>query len=573
MDFQCPFSSRVNAILKELKAKYGRDRLRVVTKHYPLPFHQSAYPAAHAAQAIFEIAGVDAFHAYIDLLFMNQRSLDEASLIAFAGDVGVDRDSFKAGFDRQRNVDKVREDVEVAEQLGVQGTPSFRINGVRIDGAHPLASFAAVIDAELAEAEALRTAGVDARKVYGARVAKNMADEPVGAKPKPEEPEEDTTVWKALVYADDPSKGPADALVTIVQWSEFQCPFCKRVDETLKTITETYPQDVRIVWKDNPLPFHDRAKPAAILARMAYQKRGNEGFWRAHDLLFDSQPKLANSELKAIAGKVGVDWAALQKAVKSNTYEKKLTQSIDLAADLDARGTPHFFINGRRIAGALPFEKFKILIDEQLAKAKGMLARGVPKAKIYDEIMKDAKGPERKQVPAADASSPVRGPANAQVTIHEFSDFQCPYCQRVGPTLAELEKEFPGKVKIVWHHLPLPFHTAAPLAAEAAQEAFAQKGNKGFWAFHDSLFAAQGTPQGLERENLEVIAQQLGLDMAKFRQALDTRKHKAKVDADVALSEKLGIHGTPSFVIGGYYLSGAHPLPEFKKLVRRALDR
>src|SRR5690606_4603493 len=120
-------------------------------------------------------------------------------------------------------------------------------------------------------------------------------------------------------------------------------------------------------------------------------------------------------------------------------------------------------------------------------------------------------------------------------------------------------------------HYPLPFHQDAPLASEAAQEAFAQKGNKGFWDFHKKLFDAQGNPDGLKRDNLEKIAQELGLDMAKFKQALDSRKHKAKVDADMKLAQKAGINGTPAFVINGYFLSGAQPYPAFKKLITQAL--
>src|SRR5690606_16272186 len=231
-------------------------------------------------------------------------------------------------------------------------------------------------------------------------------------------------------------------------------------------------------------------------------------------------------------------WAAVKQAIDSNKYDSKFSESTDLAMDLNARGTPLFFVNGYRVAGAQPFEKFKTVIDEQLGKAKAVAARGVPKAKVYDELMKEAKGPEepeKKDIPAPDANTPVKGPATAKVVIQEFSDFQCPFCKRVEPTLDQIEKEFGNQVKIAWRHYPLPFHQDAPLASEAAQEAFAQKGNKGFWDFHKKLFDAQGNPDGLKRDNLEKIAQELGLDMAKFKQALDSRKHKAKVDADMKL--------------------------------------
>jgi protein-disulfide isomerase len=119
--------------------------------------------------------------------------------------------------------------------------------------------------------------------------------------------------------------------------------------------------------------------------------------------------------------------------------------------------------------------------------------------------------------------------------------------------------------------MPLPFHADAPLASQAAQEAFAQKGNKEFWKFHDKLFEAQGGEEGLKRPNLEKIAGELGLNMDKFKAALDSGTHKAKVEGDTKIGNDAGINGTPAFVINGYYLSGAQPAAAFKKLINRAL--
>jgi protein-disulfide isomerase len=225
-----------------------------------------------------------------------------------------------------------------------------------------------------------------------------------------------------------------------------------------------------------------------------------------------------------------------------------------------------------RVKGAQPFENFKTIIDAELAKAKALVASGVPRAKVYEETIKNGKeapAPEKKELAAPDSSSPAKGGPNAKVTIQIFSEFQCPYCKRVKPTLDELEKEYGNKIKFVWRNLPLPFHKDAPLAAEAAQEAFAQKGNAGFWKFHDKLFETQ--EQGLARERLEAVATEVGLDIEKFKAALDSHKHKAKVDADQKAGNDAGINGTPGFVINGYYLSGAQPAPAFKKIINRAL--
>jgi protein-disulfide isomerase len=360
--------------------------------------------------------------------------------------------------------------------------------------------------------------------------------------------------------------------VTIVEFGEFQCPFCKRVRPTLDAILSAHPNDVRLVWKDNPLPFHPRAKPSAILARVAFEKRGNKAFWQVHDALFASPSALEDADLRRVAEGAGLVWNPIAVAIEKN-LSPKIEASVELADEFAARGTPHFFINGVRLAGAQPREKFEERVAQALEVARELVKHGVPRAKVYEAILKQGRlpePPERKIVPPPDATTPFRGNASAPVVIQEFSDFQCPFCKRVAPTLAELEASFGSKVKFVWRHLPLPFHRDAALAAEAAQEAFAQQGNAGFWRFHAALFEAQET--GIGRDVLEAIADRLGLDPARFRAALDSRKHRPKVEADAEIARDAGITGTPAFVINGYFVSGAQPAPVFKRIVRMALD-
>jgi protein-disulfide isomerase len=571
-DFECPFCSRVGPTLKSIKEKYGPEKVRLVWKHNPLPFHKAARPAHDASATVFGVAGSDAFWKFHDLAFQNQKDLTEENFEKWAVSSGADLAKYKEAYKSKKFAGKVDEDLALCKKIGASGTPAFRINGVTVSGAQPLDKFTEVIDAQLAEAQKLVASGVKPSEVYVQLTNKNQTAQPEKGdkdKEKGQEPEEDKSVWKVPVFEDDPIKGPKDALVTIVEWSEFQCPFCKRVGDTMNKIVSTYKDDVRVVW------FHPRAKPAAILARHAYKTKGDKGFWEAHDALFESQPKLEDADLEAVAGKIGLSWAAVKTAIDENKYMEKIDASAELAQDVQARGTPHFFVNGVRLSGAQPFEKFKAVIDEQLAKAKGMVSRGIPKAKIYEEIIKEGKEPpppEKKDVPAPDASSPFKGGANAKVVIQEFSDFQCPFCKRVEPTMTEIEKEFGNKVKIVWRHLPLPFHKDAPLASEASQEAFAQKGNAGFWKFHAKLFEVQGNGEdAIKRPALEKIAEELGLDMAKFKQALDTRKHQAKVESDTKIGNAAGVNGTPAFVINGYFLSGAQPAAAFKKLINKAL--
>ena len=161
--------------------------------------------------------------------------------------------------------------------------------------------------------------------------AKAAPDKPDRKRP---EQADDTSIWKVPVAKDDPIKGPKDALVTIVEFSEFQCPYCKRVNPTLQQVIDKYKDDVRIVWKDNALPFHKRAKPTATLARMAYVQKGDKGFWEAHDALFESQPKLEDTDLEAIAKKLGLVWPLVKKAIEDDKYKEKIAESIVIASDL-----------------------------------------------------------------------------------------------------------------------------------------------------------------------------------------------------------------------------------------------
>src|SRR5262249_19555272 len=133
----------------------------------------------------------------------------------------------------------------------------------------------------------------------------------------------------------------------------------------------------------------------------------------------------------------------------------------------------------------------------------------------------------------------------------------------------QLLKEYAGKIKVIWRDKPLPMHPNAPLAAEAAREAQAQKGNEGFAKMHKLLFENQ---KKLARDDLDDYAKTVGLDLARFGRALDAHTHKATIDADDKATTDAGVTGTPGYFIGPFFLSGAQPYPKFKKLVERVLN-
>jgi protein-disulfide isomerase len=162
--------------------------------------------------------------------------------------------------------------------------------------------------------------------------------------------------------------------------------------------------------------------------------------------------------------------------------------------------------------------------------------------------------------------APSRGPSSAAVTLVAFCDFECPFCRRVQPTLAELERRYGPDLRIVFKQLPLAIHENAKLAAIAT---FAADEQGSFWQLHDALFDTRTQPDRME---LERLADDVGLDVERFRSALDSAELAERVEQDVADATRLGIRGTPTFLVNGKKLAGAQPIEQFEKLIDAALE-
>lgn len=161
----------------------------------------------------------------------------------------------------------------------------------------------------------------------------------------------------------------------------------------------------------------------------------------------------------------------------------------------------------------------------------------------------------------ATGGAPWKGGLEARVVIVEFADYQCPFSARVHATLDRLLGAYPDDVRLVFRHFPLAFHADAHLAAEAAMAAHEQGR---FWSFHEEVFGHQ---QALTRADLSIYAQRAGLDVAAFDAELAAGTYVARVDGDVALGNRLGVTGTPGFLINGAYVSGAQDFDHFRALV------
>jgi protein-disulfide isomerase len=170
----------------------------------------------------------------------------------------------------------------------------------------------------------------------------------------------------------------------------------------------------------------------------------------------------------------------------------------------------------------------------------------------YEKVIGELRAMEARNKPLAaelvakqqGTDAPSFGPADAKVTIVEYSDFECPYCSRAAATTKQIKEKYGDKVRVVFRQFPLSFHQNAMPAAQASLAA-AEQGK--FWEMHDKMFENQ---RALSREDLDKYATEIGLDMAKYKAAMDSGKFKDQVDADQKLGESVGVQGTPSMFLG-----------------------
>lgn len=161
------------------------------------------------------------------------------------------------------------------------------------------------------------------------------------------------------------TRGSDAAPVTILEFSDFQCPFCKRAQDTLEQVMREFPGRVRIVFKDFPLDFHPGARPAALAARCA----GAGGrFWEYHDLLFVAQPDFEREDLLRYAERIGLERASFAECLDSARFRDAVEQDMTEGRALGITGTPTFFVNGRRLVGAMPVEAFREAVRAALTE-------------------------------------------------------------------------------------------------------------------------------------------------------------------------------------------------------------
>ncbi len=562
LDFECPFCKAGYETLRSLREEYSQNELRIVFKHLPLRSHQNALPAAIAGQAVQLLGGSVAFERFADAAFQNQSALTFSDLFDYAKQSGVDPEEYNRVVSSQMTVERVAQDARTANSLGVDSTPAFYINGQLLSGAQPIEVFRQTIAEEFAHMKAKG----NSRQAYQSRVKENLRGS-LSEALLAQDPES-----YLVPVAGSPVRGPMDAPVTLVAFTDFECPFCKRAEVTLEALRHKYPEQLRIVFKHLPLDFHKKALPAARLSQAVQQIKGDPAFFAAADEIFARSPDLSEEALRSVGKKAGLSETQIRDALagKNAAVEQRLAADLTLSDDVLARGTPHFFINGKRLSGARPVDHFEALVESQMLPAKELLSAGIAPKDVYEKLQEGALSPGA-PVPLAEPANlppgPSRGSPRAPVTVHLFSDFECPYCRKGEEMLSALEKSYPDTLRFVWHDFPLPFHERALPAARAAREAFHQKGDAGFWKMHDAIFNLAGAEARVTDDDLLAIGRELGLNEAALKDALRTEKHDAAIEKDITLADEYGIRGTPAFIIGDYLVTGVRPERHLARIV------
>ena len=213
------------------------------------------------------------------------------------------------------------------------------------------------------------------------------------SKPEPE-PAADPTVPQGTVYkveiGEAQARGDDTALVTIVQYSDFECPHCGYVGTTLDALGTKYDRDVRFVFKHFPLTFHKQARSAAIAAEAAAEQ---DKFWEMHDKLFDNMRDLSDKNYVKWARELGLDVKQFKKDIANPDIAQRVDDMKKSGETLGLMGTPTFFVNGRQVEGGNSQPEFEALIDEELVRARALVASGISPSKVYEEAIKD--GAER----------------------------------------------------------------------------------------------------------------------------------------------------------------------------------
>lgn len=398
-DFGCGYCYRVQPTLDTLN-KLFPGQIRWI--HRTLPLDDDNTTTAEAALAA---RAQGKFRPMSDRLYAMGGHVDRAGVELIARELGLDMVRFRADLDTSVYRPEIVADAADARKLGVTGTPTFFVNGRPVHGNQPLRVFAEVVDEELARAAA---GSGDYEALVGAgKLAADSAEE-IDHGVRELDP---NAVYRVGLGLPGHQLGPDTAPVTIVIWSDFQCPFCAKAAPVLLQIRAKYGDDVRIVFRHLAMPYHRKAGLAAEAA-VAAAEQGK--FWAFHDQVFSQFGSLDRADLERFAQSAGLEMVTFRAALDDRRYRDAVVAEGASGSALGVDGTPTMFINGQPVSGARDFPTMDRIIDAHRQRGRAAVAAGIPASDLYGLVMSDAIGVER--------SDPSRFPEASGIKIAMRND-------------------------------------------------------------------------------------------------------------------------------------------------------
>jgi len=508
LDYQCPFCAATDPALEEALRSYP-GKVQLVLRNMPLSFHSDSMLAHQAALAAAEQGKFWEMHA---LLYANQKKLKPEDLIDYARrlnlDIALFQDRLRTGYYKPA----IEKDLAAAEQMSVDGTPTFFINGQRLDGAQSAGRFKVAID--------------------------NALDPRHGVSPP--QLKHPVALVKDLDLSLSPARGSKDAPITIVEFSDMQCPFCAKVVPTMTELMAQYPGLIRWIFKSFPLQFHT---DSALAHRTALAADTQGKFWEMHDLIFSDQRNIKRDDLLRKAQSLNLNMAQFTADLDSEDLKQRVNSDFNEGIRHNVDGTPTFFINGKEYSGALNLNQFKTIVAKELPAAIAGRVADVPARP--NEITVGAPG------------SPI--------TLTWFSDLGSSLTVQATLQLRELMNTHPGKIRLIFRNCPLQTHPEAIHLHEAALAANAQGK---FWEMHDLIIR---NPEKTDKSTMLSYASRLGLDLTRFEKELDSGQYWRTVEQDLVEARARAVNGTPVFFLNSTRIDGLRPQQVLNSLVESEL--
>jgi protein-disulfide isomerase len=494
-DYQCPFCAATIPALEEALRGYP-GKVQLVLKNMPLSFHHDSMLAHQAALAAGEQGRFWEMYA---LLYANQKKLKPEDLLDYARSLNLDMALFLERLETGYYKPAIEKDLAAAAELRVTGTPTFFINDERLEGRQSADRLRHAIDSALANPN---------RAISLPQSRQHLG------------------LAKDVDLFHSPSRGSKEAPVTIIEFSDMQCPFCAKAAPTLVELMAQYPGQIRWVFKSFPLPFHSDSE-LAHRAALAAERQGK--FWEMHDLIFSDQRNIKRGDLLRKAQSLDLDMARFTADLESEELKRRVASDLNDGLRSNVTATPTFFVNGKEYSGALSLNQFRAIVTKDLPA--GAAAR-----------FADVPGEKQNEISI--------GASNSPITLTWFSDLGSSLTMQATLQLRELLKTHPGKIRLVFKNCPLETHPGAIRLHEAALAANAQGK---FWEMHDLIIR---NPEKTDKATLLSYASRLGLDLARFEKELDGDQYRRIIDQDLKEARSRDVNGTPVFFLNATRIDG-----------------